>query len=220
MAFIKVNTSEDVVKKTNSGGGSYLSKSGIYPITIKFASVSVNEHNARSIDFNILYNGNPTTLYGLKLDNNDGSENYMYPIFNNLCIIAGLDEVNEPEEQEHQVGKDNEIKSFMVLDDLTDLDCYVRVQQEYTKYNNEIKSRLVIKSFYRADDKASAFEITKGEGFGTQYDKDLAYADKITYKDGLTAGDIAAWEESKANGKSNVKPATTTPVKSNAFRRN
>lgn len=217
-SFIKVNRSEDIIKESR-GGGSYLSKSGIYPVTIRFASVSVNDHNARSIDFNVDYNGNPTTLYGLKLDNNDGSEHYQYPIFNNLCIVAGLDDVNEPEEQEHTVGKDNETKSFMVLDDLTGLECLVRVQQEYSKYNNEIKSRLIIRGFYRAD-QANAFEITKGENFGTQYNKDLAYADKITYKDGLTAEDVAAWEEAKKAGKSGaVKPATVTPVKSNAFRR-
>ena len=218
MSFLKVNKDEAVVKE-NTGGGSYLSKSGIYSITIGFVSVSVNESNARSLDFNVLYNGNPSTLYGLKLDNNDGSENYMYPIFNNLAIIAGLDNVNEPEEQEHAVGKDKELKSFMVLDDFTGLECYVRVQQEYSKYNNEIKSRLVIKGFYRADT-ANAFEIIKGENFGAQYTKDLAYAEKITYKDGLTAEEVAAWEEAKKNGKgSTVKPAATTPVKPNAFRR-
>jgi len=217
-SFIKINRDEAVVKE-NKGGGSYLSKSGIYPVTIKFASVSVNEHNARSIDFNLDYNGNSSTLYGLKLDNNDGSENYMYPIFNNLAIIAGLDDINEPEEQEHAVGKDNEVKSFMVLDDFTGLEVFVRVQQEYSKYNNEIKSRLTIKGFYRADDKANAFEIIKGEGFGTQHGKDLAYAEKITYKDGLTAEEVSTWEAQKSGKSGAVKPASQTPVKSNAFRR-
>ena len=218
MSFIKINRDEAVVKESK-GGGSYLSKSGIYPVTIKFASVSINDHNARSIDFNVDYNGNSSTLYGLKLDNNDGSENYMYPIFNNLAIIAGLDDINEPEEQEHAVGKDNEVKSFMVLDDFTGLEVLVRVQQEYSKYNNEIKSRLTIKGFYRADDKANAFEIIKGEGFGTQHGKDLAYAEKITYKDGLTAEEVAAWEAQKSGKAGAVKPAAVTPIKSNAFRR-
>lgn len=218
MSFIKINRDEAVVKESK-GGGSYLSKSGIYPVTIKFASVSINEHNARSIDFNVDYNGSSSTLYGLKLDNNDGSENYMYPIFNNLAIIAGLDDINEPEEQEHAVGKDNEVKSFMVLDDFTGLEVLVRVQQEYSKYNNEIKSRLTIKGFYRAEDKANAFEIIKGEGFGTQHGKDLAYAEKITYKDGLTAEEVAAWEAQKSGKAGAVKPAAVTPIKSNAFRR-
>lgn len=218
MSFIKINRDEAVVKESK-GGGSYLSKSGIYPVTIKFASVSINDHNARSIDFNVDYNGNSSTLYGLKLDNNDGSENYMYPIFNNLAIIAGLDDISEPEEQEHAVGKDNETKSFMVLDDFTGLEVLVRVQQEYSKYNNEIKSRLTIKGFYRAEDKANAFEIIKGEGFGTQHGKDLAYAEKITYKDGLTAEEVAAWEAQKSGKAGAVKPAAVTPIKSNAFRR-
>lgn len=218
MSFIKINRDEAVVKESK-GGGSYLSKSGIYPVTIKFASVNINDHNARSIDFNVDYNGNSSTLYGLKLDNNDGSENYMYPIFNNLAIIAGLDDISEPEEQEHAVGKDNEVKSFMVLEDFTGLEVLVRVQQEYSKYNNEIKSRLTIKGFYRAEDKANAFEIIKGEGFGTQHGKDLAYAEKITYKDGLTAEEVAAWEAQKSGKAGAVKPAAVTPIKSNAFRR-
>lgn len=216
-SFIKVSRDESIVKE--SSGGGYLSKSGIYPVTIKFVSVTVNEHNARALDFNISYNNNESTLYGLKLDNNDGSENYMYPIFNNLAIIAGLDDINEPEEQDHAVGKDNEIKSFMVLDDFTGLEVLVRVQQEYSKYNNEIKSRLTIKGFYRAEDKANAFEIIKGEGFGTQHGKDLAYAEKITYKDGLTAEEVSTWEAQKSGKPGAVKPASQTPVKSNAFRR-
>ena len=210
-SFIKVSRDESIVKE--SSGGGYLSKSGIYPVTIKFVSVVVNEHNARALDFNISYNNNESTLYGLKLDNNDGSENYMYPIFNNLAVIANL------EEQEHAVGKDKTPKSFMVLDDFSELSCYVRVQQEYSKYNNEIKSRLVIKSFYR-DDKASAYEITKELPVGTQFEKDEKYADKITYKDGLTKEEVDIWEAAKAGNKSaGVAPASSTPVKTNAFRR-
>ena len=217
-SFIKVSRDDSIVKES-SGGGSYLSKSGIYPVTIKFVSVTVNEHNARALDFNISYNNNESTLYGLKLDNNDGSENYMYPIFNNLAVIADLEDVTEPEEQEHIVGKDKIAKSFMVLDDFSELSCYVRVQQEYSKYNNEIKSRLVIKSFYR-DDKASAYEITKKLPVGTQFEKDEKYADKITYKDGLTKEEVDIWEAAKAGNKSTgVAPASSTPVKSNAFRR-
>ena len=216
-SFIKVSRDESIVKE--SSGGGYLSKSGIYPVTIKFVSVVVNEHNARALDFNISYNNNESTLYGLKLDNNDGSENYMYPIFNNLAVIADLEDVTEPEEQEHIVGKDKIAKSFMVLDDFSELSCYVRVQQEYSKYNNEIKSRLVIKSFYR-DDKASAYEITKELPVGTQFEKDEKYADKITYKDGLTKEEVDIWEAAKAGNKSaGVVPASSTPVKTNAFRR-
>ena len=63
MSFFKIKT--DIASNKESTGGDYLSKSGIYPITIKFVSVDIGESGDRSLNFNIDYKGNPTTLYGL-----------------------------------------------------------------------------------------------------------------------------------------------------------
>lgn len=212
--FFKIN--KDVAANKESTGGDYLSKSGIYPITIKFVSVDVNEHNARSLNFNVDYKGNPTTLYGLKLDNNDGTENFQAPIFGRLCNILELDTVTPPEVQEHNVGKDNTPTEFSVLPDFTDQPVYIRVQEEYSKYNGQIRKRLAIKNFYRASDKASASEVLTGEQFGIQYGKDEAYASNITYRD-CTEDEVKAWQASQSGAKGSTPAATVAKPAKNIF---
>lgn len=182
-------------------GGSYISTSGIYDVTLKVVSVKVNESNARSLDFNVDYQGSSQVFYGLKLDNNDGSENFERKVFNKLVIVAGLDSVSEPEIQEHKLGKDQTPTDLAVLTDFTDLPVKMRVQFEYSKYQGQIKEKKLIRSFYRASDGATAAEILAGKGFGTQLEKDMAYAANITYKDGLTAEEVAAWKEAQKSGK-------------------
>lgn len=210
MAFFKVDSSAAAV--TEQTGGDYINKSGIYPISIKFVSVDINDKGARSLNFNIDYKGNETTLYGLKLDNNDGSANFMAPIFNRLCNIAELDSISDPEQEVHAVGKDNTEKEFMVLPDFTDFECAIRVQEEYSSYNGEIKKRMMIKNFYRVDG-ASAAEVISGENIGAQLEKDKAYAENITYRDGLTETDVANWKKAKSSGGASSGPAPKTAPK-------
>ena len=57
-----ITTSKEALQ--TSSGSSYISKSGIYDCTIKFASVDVSSGGAKSVNFNIDYNGNSQTIYG------------------------------------------------------------------------------------------------------------------------------------------------------------
>lgn len=200
-----------VAKKDQSSiqdGGNYINKSGIYPVTIKTVSVVVNDKGARSLNFNVDHNGSSEVFYGLKLDNNDGSENFEAKIFNKLVVIAGLDTVSDPEVQEHLLGKDRTPTDLAVLTDFTDLPVQVRIQFEYSKYNGEIKERRLIKAFYR-EDGASAAEIINETQPGVQLEKDRAYAENVTYRDGLTAEDVAAWKAAKKSGGSAPAPKAT-----------
>jgi hypothetical protein len=200
-----------VAKKDQSSiqdGGNYINKSGIYPVTIKTVSVVVNNKGARSLNFNVDYKGSNEVFYGLKLDNNDGSENFEAKIFNKLVVIAGLDVVSDPEIQEHLLGKDRIPTDLAVLTDFTDLPVKIRVQFEYSKYNGEIKERRLIKAFYR-EDGASAAEIINGTQPGVQLSKDMAYAENVTYRDGLTAEEVAAWKAAKKSGGATPAPKAT-----------
>lgn len=214
MAFFKASTNEDALKENNF---EYIDKSGIYDITIKFASVQVNKDNARSIDFNIDYKGSETTLYNLKLDNNDGSENFQRAIFNKLCIIAGIESVEEPVIQTHVVGKDRLVKEFSVLDQFSDMPVKVRIEFSYSLYNGEIKEQRNIKAFYRTDDGATASEIVHGTQPGVQLAKDLQRADTVSYRDGLTAEAVKTWKEAKASGKNESVPVKTSIATENPF---
>lgn len=215
MAFFQTSKTADAVK---DGGGEYISKSGMYPVTLKIVSVQTNDHNARSLNFNVDYKGSSTTLYGLKLDNNNGTPNYQAAIFNKLCVIADLDVVADPEIETHNLGKDKTPTDLSVLTDFTDLDVIIRVQEVYSIYKNELQSRLEIKGFYRADG-ASASEIVNGSEIGVQFEKDKAYASNVTYKDGLTAEKVAEMKAAKDGGKSQAaKPADKpAPVAKNLF---
>jgi len=85
---------------------------------------------------------------------------------------------------------------------------------EYTKFNNKIQERKVIKGFYRLSDGASAEEIVNETEAGLQMEKDQKYVNNITYKDGLTPEDIATWiagGRQNAGGSAAPKAAAKKP---------
>lgn len=180
--------------------GDYINSSGIYDVIIKFASVNRSTNGSLSVDFNCEYKGSNVTLYGLRLTNNDGSQNFQANLFNKLLVIADLDGVAEPTIEQHVVGKDSSPRDFSVITELSDLPIKVRVQYSYSLYEGRIMERREIKNFYRQSDGATASEIQIGDGFGNQLQKDMKYASNITYNDGLTEEVVNKWKEDKKNG--------------------
>ena len=225
MQFLKISTNADALP---SGGGSkYISKSGIYDVTIKFASIDVSTNGAQSINFNIEYNGNTQTIYGPYITSTKGdSLKIVTQLVNSLGIIAGLgeDDALTIEQEEHAVGKDNTVKEFNVIPQFSDLEVKMRIQEEYSinPKTNEIRKSLVPRAFYRINDGASVREIVNNTEAGVQLEKDLAsYATAVTYNDGLDADKIKEWEESKSSDsakptapKAAIKPAGSVFKKS------
>jgi len=209
MAFFKARRTADALREQGEGGN-YINKSGIYPVTINFVSVQVNDKNARSLVFNVDYKGTTNILYGLTLDNNDGSENFKMNIFNKLVIIAGLEVVSDPVIETRKVGKNQIEKEFSVLTDFSGLEVQIRVQEEYSIWNNELSEKLEIRGFYRADG-ATAGEIEAGEGFGNKRKKDEEFKDAVTYKDNLTAEKVAEMKKAKALKAKKSNTASTMP---------
>lgn len=207
-----------------SGGGKYISTSGIYPIKIKFASLDVSSGGANSVNFNVDYEGNPSTLYGPYVTNKKGDPLEIgLEVLNNLLVIAGLEDGQEPvvEEETHKVGRDNKEQEFAVITDLSDLDVMVRVQEEYSEWQGEIKKRITIRGFY-SEDGASADEIVNETEVGVQLKKDEAYASNVTYRDELTPEAVEAWKAEKSGKGGDTKAATTpkasTKPKSSLFK--
>ena len=196
--------------------GDYINKSGIYDVIIKFASVNRGDKGSISIDFNCEYKGSETTFYGLILTNDYGSDNFQKPLFNKLLVILGIDALAEPTYEDHAVGKNRQVKSFAVLTELSDQPIKIRVQYSYSMWQGEIVERREIKNFYRASDGAVASEVESGENIGAQLNKDRAYENNVTYKDGLTEAMVAEWKAAKKAGTNYTpntvsKPATTNP---------
>ena len=210
--FFTVKRDIDSVKEAT---GDYINTSGIYDVIIKFVSVNRSVNGSMSLDFNCEYKGTPVTIYGLRLTNNDGSENFQAKLFNKLLVIAGLDGISEPTIESHVVGKDKAPKEFSVITELSDLPIKMRIQYTYSLYEGKIIERREIKNFYREGDGAVASEILLDSGFGTQLEKDKKYAANITYNDGLTAETIAQWKADKKAG-INTTPVNTTSAMNNA----
>ena len=207
MAFFKVNINEAAKAST---GGNYISQSGVYDINIKAITVDINDKGARTLSFYVSHNDQDQMLYSaLRLDNNDGSQSFQAAAFNKLCVIAGREDIQDPEEATLPIGKDGSDKDVAVLPDFVDLDVKMWVQFEYSLYNDEIKEKKLIKSFY-APDGTSADEIINGTESGVRFAKDSKYHSNTSYKDGLTEEVIQKWI---TDGRKNTvaKPTTAAP---------
>jgi len=226
MSFMKTKIDKNTVKES-TGGGNYISGSGIYDVLIERASVAKTKNGAVTVDISLINDaGNSTMFYnnivetsaGKDVDKN-GKPLPGVALINKIAIINNLDGIDDPEEQTVKVGKDNKEVTLDVLTDLDDLPLRVQVQEEYSRYNDKISRKLVIKSVFRTEDGASAEEIVAdAEGETVDFGKQLAiiadrYADKITYKDELTAEEVAAWKEAQNSGNSTT--AKTPKAKTN-----
>lgn len=206
MAFFKVNTAEAAKAST---GGNYISQSNVYDVTIKAVTVDINDKGARTLGFYVSNNGQDQMLYSaLRLDNNDGSQSFQAAAFNKLCVIAGLEDIQDPEEATLPIGKEGSDKEVAVLPDFQDLDVKMWVQFEYSLYNDEIKEKKLIKGFY-APDGTSADEIINETESGVRFNKDSKYHTNTSYKDGLTEESITAWIA--AGRKGNTASKTSAP---------
>jgi hypothetical protein len=89
-----ISKSKDAVAETS--GSSYISKSGLYPLTIDFVSIATSKNGAQSVNFNITHDGNPQTIYGQTIVNTDGKPNEIGMKFlNKLGIVCGMYEGDE-----------------------------------------------------------------------------------------------------------------------------
>lgn len=214
--------------KDFSGGSSYMSQSGIYDATIKFASISQSQaegSEAASINFNFDYNGESQTIYGPYIKNRAGEtlDSGMETIFK-LSAIAGLKDGDELdiEEETHKVGKDNKEQDFEVITQFSDLPVKIWLQEEYSinPKTKDIRKSMNIRGFFTAEG-ASAEELENGNTPGERLKLiEEKYATRITYKDDLTAEDVAAWKESKkaaAGGSATPAPKKAAVKKKISF---
>ena len=228
----KVTTNKEAIAE--SSGSSYISKSGIYDVTIKFASLDVSSGGAESVNFNLDYNGNDQTIYGPYVTSKAGDTIEIgAKLINKLGIIAGMTDNDEfvIEQEEHVVGKDNTNKEFAVITNFSDLAIKIRLQEEYSRNpnNGEIKKRMVIKSFFR-EDGASAEEIIDGGEIGKRlaietekYSTNVTYADsRKGANDAPTPEEVQAWKDAKASGAkapaAKSTPTTTKPAGGSLFK--
>lgn len=192
MSFAKSKKSAADVKQ--SGGSNYINGSGCYPVNIIAPLVSVSNGGSTSVDFYVDHAGQKQVVYGqLRVTNNNGDENAIgAKVFNQLLVIADVDDCADPVEATLPIGQKEKDKDCDVLEDLADIDVIMRVQMEYGAWNGNITEKKVIKGFYRADT-ATAEEIVNESDVGAGYENDQKYVNNVTYNDGITPEMVAAW---------------------------
>lgn len=195
MSFAKSSKKAEDVKQS---GGAYINASGIYPVHIIAPLVSISNGGSTSVDMYLEHSKQKQVIYGnLRVTNNDDSPNKIgAKIFNQLMIIADVDDVADPIEAELPIGKKEAMKDCAVLEDLADIDVLMRVQMEYGAWNGSITEKKVIKGFYR-EDTATAEEIVNESDVGAGYEGDQKYVNNVTYKDGISPEQVAAWIAAK-----------------------
>lgn len=216
MSFYTASKKQEDVKQ---GGSNHITASGIYPVTVLAPVVSVSKGGSTSVDLFVDHLMQKQIVYGnLRVTNNDGSPNKIgAKIFNQMLIIAGLDAVADPIDAELPIGKAGKMKECSVLEDLADLDMLMRIQMEYSIYNGNIQEKKIIKSFFRAADKATAEEIVNEETAGAGYERELKYVNNITFKDGLDEATIKQWISDKRPEGSGGDGGKSKPAKAPSF---
>lgn len=214
MAFFKVTTSEESVKDYTGDGGKWLNKRGIYDVIVKAVIADTTAKGSEYLNLWLEYEGQLQPIYqAMRLTNTDGSRNFGADLFNKFCIIAGATDgadIAEPVSRMLPMGKGGEEVECMVLEDFDDTPITLRLQMEYSMYEGKPQASKNIRNFFRFEDHATAAEIVNNADVGKQYEKELEYADKVSYKDGLTEEDVQNWLKSQKSGKKegvNNKPA-------------
>ena len=192
MSFFKASKKAEDVRQ---GGTNHIVRSGAYEVVIKAPVVSVSSGGSKSVDLFVDHQGQQQMVYGgLRVTNNDGSQNKIgAKIFNQLVIIADLEDVADPVDITLPIGKGGADKEVAALEDLAEMPVIMRIQMEYGIYRGNIQERKVIKSFFRVGDHASAEEIVNEKDFGSAWEREQKYLDHVTYKDGLDETAVAAW---------------------------
>lgn len=206
-----VSNSDDAIK--DSGNGGFINHSDIYDVQLNYVQVAPTKNGAYQLNFNVTNNGMAQTIYGPIIVGKDGKVNEITQnLLNRLCVIAGMEDGQEIETEtaEIPVGKEQKPMEMEIIPELSDIPVKMRVQMEYSVWNNEIQERRNVKAFYR-EDGATAAEAKSGENVGRRLALDQEkYASNVTYKDGLTEEDVAEWLKARATkAKAPAAPAAT-----------
>lgn len=217
--MFKIQANEKAVSDVTSTG-SYMNTSGIYPVTINFASVSKTRNGAEQINFNVTNGETTKTFYGPYYKQTNGEYNEIaVSLYSKLGVIIGLEDGAEftTETEERMVGMPAKPMELEVIQELVDVPVYMHIKAKYNLYQGNIKENLEIRSFFRAEDSASAAEILKGSNFGDQMTVvEEKYASDVTYEDGLTEEEVKDWKHSRKNSNGEAKKGPTPKAKPKA----
>ena len=202
MALLTVKQ-ESVEKE---GGSGYVTKSGIYDLTLKHAEVANTANGATHIN----YFFDKVMSYGTTIIGTQGQPTFGYNILEALAAVLGEEELSDAEPTTVTFKKG--AKELNCVPELNDVAVKAWIQVSYRMYKGEIQENVSVKRFYRASDGASGSEVLTGENIGERLEKDTPYAEEIKYEDGVTADAVAAWKKAQQGGQSGGATPTAKPT--------
>ena len=188
MAFLQVKQESVETEATSD----YITKSGIYDITLKHVEV-VNTQNG-AVQVNYFFD--KAMSYGNTILGTNGQPTFGYKILEALAATLGEEVLSDPEPTTVQFKKGS--KELSCIPELNDVKVKVWIQFKYEMYNDNITERVVVKRFYRESDGASGSEVLTGKDIGARLSKDMEFANEIKYEDGVTPEAVEAWKKAKA----------------------
>lgn len=190
MAFLIVKE-ESVAQE---GGSGYITKSGIYDLTLKHTEI-VNTPNG-AVQANYFFD--KCMSYGNNLIGINGQPTFGYKILEALATVIGTEELSDPEPTTVTFKKG--AKELSCIPELNDIEVKAWIQVSYRMYKGEIQEDVSVRRFYRKSDGASGSEVLSGESIGERLGKDTDFASEIKYEDGVTPDAVAAWKKAQQSG--------------------
>jgi hypothetical protein len=148
---------EDLIEEAEAtqGGGSFGTlDTGIYPVTINFASLSTTEKGNNTLSLDITTDsGHRTTLWSIfgTIDKlwKSGSENYGYKDFQAFMAVAGAKSIT-PTPYSLKKEDGTLIKELSVVKELHGKKVTLAIQKELDIYNGNVSEKNIIHSSYNA----------------------------------------------------------------------
>lgn len=226
-SFLTIDTEKEKDTLKDGGSGMFFPKSDIYKLTLDTVRLRITEANARQVDIKVANDSGRTQylMYAFILDKNSGGEiQFQVEKFKKMCLVCGISSVDMPETESRMwidfSKKADTLQDMDVFTQFDNQELYAKVTRRYSQdKDGTIRENYLLDNFYRASDKASAYEILNNLEPGVQFEKDLKLcADKCD--DGLTLDDVQAWRDSGFGKKSvDNNTAKTNAPTSNPFNR-
>lgn len=201
MAFLTVK--EESVNK--EGGSGYITKSGIYDLTLRHGEVVKTTNGAVQVN----YFFDKCMSYGNTILGVSGKPTFGYDILEALAATLGESELANPETTTVTFKKGP--KELSCIPELNDVAVKAWIQVSYRMYKSEIQENVAVRRFYRVADGASGKEVLSGADIGARLIKDTEVASEIKYEDGVDAEAVAAWKKAQQG---NSTPTASTPTPS------
>jgi len=190
---------ESVEKEAGSG---YVSKSGIYDLTLRHTEVKNTPNGA--VQVNYLFD--KCMSYGNTILGTQGQPTFGYKILEALAATLGEESLSDAEPTTVTFKKG--ARELNCVPELNDVSVKAWIQIGYKMYKGEIQESVTVKRFYRAADGAAGSEVLSGEDIGERLAKDTAVASEIKYDIGVTPEAVEAWKKAQQGGGASTPAAT------------